>query len=298
MTEEVKKIINEFESENRKLWGDKFFIINTGNKVVLMTDGLVKSLVSQVGRPGSLIVTSLDCDESVGEWYRVKPGKTGQIYHYYRSNKETERLMRDLPRDDMMTMEQEGSRFATKNELMGGELFRGVVVGDWIAAAVYHDYVDIAPKVIGWIRLNDDIEKLRDKTYFRPPKTISLNKAISTLANLPYHLGGKSLTTGFDCSSMVQWIILHTRQLWLPKLAKWQILVGKKVNENERQRGDLVFFEKAPDWSIEHVGILISKNVMSHAYSDNLRITAESPKNIVVNRKGSTKLSGFYRLHQ
>lgn len=296
MTEETRKIIDKFEADNRKLWGDKFFVQRDDDRVILMTDSLVRNLTALVKNTDGLRITSLDQDESVGEWYRVKVGTVVQIHHYHRSKNETDRLLQDLPRKDMMTVEEVDGKLVTKNELMGGELFRGVAIGKWIAAAVYHDFTEIAPKVIGWVRLDNQVEKVTPKNFYRPENIITLKQAVSTLVNLPYHLGGKSLATGFDCSSTIQWIFLHTKRIWLPKLAKWQIMVGKRISDEKRRKGDLVFFEKSPNWSTEHVGILISKNTMFHAYSDNLNLTAESPENIVINRKGTTRLSGYFRI--
>lgn len=290
------KIIEKFASENRLLWGDKFFIRIEDKNVVLMTEGLVRSLSDLLGDHTGISVTSLDKNESVGEWFRVKGDVVSHVHHYHRSSRETNRLLQNLPHKDMMTVEEEDGQVVTKNELMAGELFRGVTIGNWIAAVIYHDFVEIAPKVVGWIKLDDRIEKIDKKDFFRPRKLLSLDEVITDLIDLPYHLGGKSLQTGFDCSSTIQWIMFHTKGIWLPKLAKWQSLVGTNISPKTTQKGDLVFYEESPDWTIEHVGILLDRSNMLHAYSTKGKIVVEAPNLIVKNRQSTMKIGKYTRI--
>ena len=294
----ARQIINEFEQTNRELWGDKFFIQIKEDKVVLMTEGLVTKLKDLLGDNLDFEVTSLDKDETVGQYFRVKKDNTSHIHHYHRDSKETDRLLQNLPSKDMMTIEEEGGRMVTKNELMGGELFRGVVLNNWIAAVIYHDFVYIAPKVIGWVRLDDRIEKVDGKEFLRPETLITLDEAIEMLEGLPYHLGGKSKQTGFDCSAFVQWVIYNTRGIWLPKLAKWQALVGEDIEKENVQKGDLVFFRESPHWHVEHVGILISKDNMIHAYSDEKKIVIDSPENLISKRRDKMKIGKYMKIDQ
>ncbi len=295
MTPAIKKIIENFETKNRELWGDKFFILVQENKVVLMTEGLVKKLQEKLPAK-EITITSLDKDESVGEWFRVKREVTTHIHHYHRDSKETDRLLQNLPSKDMMTVEAEDGQTVTKNELMAGELFRGVVIGDWIAATVYHDFVNIAPKVIGWVKFDDRIELVKGKEFFRPEKTVPLDEIISNLVGLPYHLGGKSIETGFDCSSLVQWVMFNTKGIWLPKLAKWQALVGKDIDRKDIKKGDLIFFEEFPEWNIEHVGIFLGQEKILHASSNAQKIIVEISNLIIKNRLSTIRIGKSTRL--
>lgn len=301
MTDKAKKIIDNFEKENRLLWGDKFFLKIYDNKVVLMTEGIVKKLKAEIGSE-NIEITSLDKDESIGSWFRVKTDSTTHIHHYHRDAKETSRLLQNLPSKDMMTVEEEDGRIVTKNELMAGELFRGVVMGDWIASAIYHDFVDIAPKVIGWVRFDEKVEKVDGKEFYRPEKAVPLDEIIQNLIGLPYHLGGKSLKTGFDCSSLVQWVVFHAHGLWLPKIAKWQAMVGEVVDSLDKsQPGDLVFFEDKVSGLVEHVGMVIAgigiDTKIIHAYAGSRRIEGETLATII-SRQGDRglKLSSTRRL--
>jgi cell wall-associated NlpC family hydrolase len=79
-------------------------------------------------------------------------------------------------------------------------------------------------------------------------------------------------------------------------LAKWQALVGEDIEKENIQKGDLIFFEETPEWNIEHVGILIDKNNMVHAYSDKKKILFENPEDLIASRNGQTRIGRYMRL--
>ena len=90
----------------------------------------------------------------------------------------------------------------------------------------------------------------------------SLNETIMSFLNSPYLWGGKS-KFGTDCSGLVQ-SIFKTIGIILPRDACDQYKVGFHVLDNFKL-GDLAFFGKKPN-NISHVGILIDKNKIVHAY--------------------------------
>lgn len=80
----------------------------------------------------------------------------------------------------------------------------------------------------------------------------------------PYVWGGNSLTSGVDCSGLVQQVyknfgIKTTRTTYT------QIGEGKAVKMNELQAGDLVFFDTQPGGGPDHVGIYMGDGKMIHA---------------------------------
>ncbi|MFH1242108.1 MAG: C40 family peptidase [Pseudomonadota bacterium] len=58
----------------------------------------------------------------------------------------------------------------------------------------------------------------------------------------PYHLGGSSPESGFDCSGLVSWTYAQ-HGINLPRTTGEQIEVGHEVGKHELQPGDLVFFK-------------------------------------------------------
>lgn len=82
---------------------------------------------------------------------------------------------------------------------------------------------------------------------------------------VPYVWGGKSLSSGVDCSSFVQ-LIYAQFGLKVPRVTYDQINVGANVDFSELQAGDMVFFDtdrstNGPD----HVGLYIGGGKFIHA---------------------------------
>ena len=72
---------------------------------------------------------------------------------------------------------------------------------------------------------------------------------------VPYHWGGSSPATGFDCSGLVQWAYAH-EGIQIPRTSEEQILAphGTPVDRHHLLPGDLVFFRN-PSGDVHHVGI-------------------------------------------
>jgi peptidoglycan endopeptidase LytE len=80
----------------------------------------------------------------------------------------------------------------------------------------------------------------------------------------PYRLGGSSVR-GLDCSAFVKKIYSFFN-VGLPRTAREQSRVGKRIARNDLEAGDLVFFNTRRS-SIGHVGIYIGNNEFVHAAS-------------------------------
>lgn len=81
----------------------------------------------------------------------------------------------------------------------------------------------------------------------------------------PYVWGGNSLTSGVDCSGLVQQVYKNFG-LNVSRTTFTQIGEGKAVGQNELQAGDMIFFDtdrsvKGPD----HVGIYVGNGKFIHA---------------------------------
>jgi cell wall-associated NlpC family hydrolase len=76
---------------------------------------------------------------------------------------------------------------------------------------------------------------------------------------IPYHWGGASPATGFDCSGLVTYVYAQLG-ISLPHLAAAQYQLGTPVPESLLQPGDLVFFD-----GLNHVGVYIGNGQFVHA---------------------------------
>jgi peptidoglycan endopeptidase LytE len=83
----------------------------------------------------------------------------------------------------------------------------------------------------------------------------------------PYRLGGSSVK-GLDCSAFVKKIYAFF-DINLPRTAREQARVGKRIPRNELEVGDLVFFNTRRAFG--HVGVYIGNNEFVHASSGRAR---------------------------
>ena len=79
----------------------------------------------------------------------------------------------------------------------------------------------------------------------------------------PYHFGGASPATGFDCSGLAQYAYGQSG-VTLPRVAADQFKVGQPVDRSQLQPGDLVFFRDSTGY-IHHEGIYLGNDRFLHA---------------------------------
>jgi cell wall-associated NlpC family hydrolase len=87
-----------------------------------------------------------------------------------------------------------------------------------------------------------------------------------SLLGTPYHYGGESPRTGFDCSGFVRHVYLHSQGLSLPHNARGISRRGQPVNTRQLRPGDLVFYNTQRQ-SYSHVGIYLGNSHFIHAPS-------------------------------
>jgi cell wall-associated NlpC family hydrolase len=85
------------------------------------------------------------------------------------------------------------------------------------------------------------------------------------LVGTPYHWGGNTPESGFDCSGLVDYIYRHAADILLPHSSRDMARVdGQKVKRmRDLVSGDLVFFDI--DGGISHVGVYVGKGRFVHA---------------------------------
>jgi cell wall-associated NlpC family hydrolase len=85
----------------------------------------------------------------------------------------------------------------------------------------------------------------------------------SQFLGTPYHFGGASPQTGFDCSGIAQYAYGQSG-VTLPRVAADQFQVGQPVDRSQLQPGDLVFFRDSTGY-IHHEGIYLGNDQFLHA---------------------------------
>lgn len=100
------------------------------------------------------------------------------------------------------------------------------------------------------------------------------------------YLGGKYVwgATGpdaFDCSGFTQYIYKQAYGKSIPRVSYEQANYGEKVDREDLQPGDLIFFDTMNKGRVSHVGIYIGNNKFIHA--------ANSKSGII-----ESELSGYY----
>ena len=97
-------------------------------------------------------------------------------------------------------------------------------------------------------------------------------RVAKTFLGAPYRLGGSTLK-GIDCSAFVK-KIYEVFNIHLPRTSREQFHFGKKVEKNELEEGDLVFFQaRGPNNA--HVGIYIGNNEFVHASNRNKEVKVD-----------------------
>jgi len=89
------------------------------------------------------------------------------------------------------------------------------------------------------------------------------NQALNQLG-IRYRWGGKSPETGFDCSGLVVYSAQRSLGLKLPPRSDDIARFGDKINKNDLQVGDLVFFNTLGT-RYSHVGVYLGQNKFVHA---------------------------------
>jgi cell wall-associated NlpC family hydrolase len=97
------------------------------------------------------------------------------------------------------------------------------------------------------------------------PGTLALASALE-LRGVPYRNGGSD-PNGFDCSGLVQWVFAQNGRA-LPREVREQFRVGREIDADDVQAGDLLFFDTGSR-PASHVGIALDRETFVHAPSTN-----------------------------
>lgn len=141
------------------------------------------------------------------------------------------------------------------------------------------------------VRKGDNLSRiveLTDSTLLREAKELSegltggdgavgikerLVRIAHMMLDIPYRFGGSTLL-GIDCSAYVQ-KVFGLLDIVLPRTAREQFRLGKRVGKGDLSAGDLVFFRTYARFP-SHVGIYLGDNRFIHASSGERKVTIDS----------------------
>lgn len=101
------------------------------------------------------------------------------------------------------------------------------------------------------------------KTESLTIRKIIVQSAIDCIG-LPYHWGGQSPDTGFDCSGLMVFAYKKTG-IMLPRTTTAQYIEGNEISKRKLLPADLVFFQIPEGKSRLHVGMYIGNKTFIHA---------------------------------
>ncbi|KYP97487.1 hypothetical protein BG74_03025 [Sodalis-like endosymbiont of Proechinophthirus fluctus] len=96
------------------------------------------------------------------------------------------------------------------------------------------------------------------KVRYQRAKLIAMAKLMSQVGK-PYRWGGKSPTTGFDCSGLIYYAYKDLIRVPLPRTANemYHLRDAAPVKKSELESGDLVFFRIRNRGAADHVGVYL-----------------------------------------
>lgn len=95
---------------------------------------------------------------------------------------------------------------------------------------------------------------------------IDLMQEIMVWLGTPYRYGGTS-SKGIDCSAFTQRVYRNVGRVKIPRTARTQINVAEKVEREDLEFGDLIFFHTRRRPYVSHVGIFLGDDLFAHASS-------------------------------
>lgn len=133
----------------------------------------------------------------------------------------------------------------------------------------------------------DPLGNLLDDEGFFDTQNVqqSVVSAAFNYLNTPYKWGGNNYKTGFDCSGLVMAIYRQVANTSLPRTTAMQAEATTKINRNDLEPGDLVFFNTAGNRRYSHVGIYVGDNKFIHAPRTGAQVRIDNINNNYWNKR-------------
>ena len=95
------------------------------------------------------------------------------------------------------------------------------------------------------------------------------------MLGVPYHYGGSSPTSGFDCSGLVQYAYGQAG-IQVPRTTGEQYRAALPIRRHALRPGDVIFFRTHGRRFVSHVGIYLGKDQFIHAPSSGKQVSIDS----------------------
>jgi cell wall-associated NlpC family hydrolase len=89
---------------------------------------------------------------------------------------------------------------------------------------------------------------------------LSISEKAQKYLGVPYLTNGQEPTQGFSTGGFIQYVFKEAKDVDLPLYPREQFKLGKDVNKEDLQSGDLVFFEGANTKNVTSVGIYVGND--------------------------------------
>ncbi|MEC5341353.1 C40 family peptidase [Brenneria populi] len=114
------------------------------------------------------------------------------------------------------------------------------------------------------------------KKRYQHAKLTAMNKLMGQVGK-PYHWGGSSPFTGFDCSGLVYYAYKDVVKIPIPRTANemYHLRDAAPIKKSELESGDLVFFRINNRGAADHVGVYVGngKFIQSPRTGSDIRIS-------------------------
>jgi hypothetical protein len=123
------------------------------------------------------------------------------------------------------------------------------------------------------VPLEPDLPRTRLQTF--TDRASELAMRAMGMIGIRYKYGGGTPELGLDCSGLVRYVFKETWGVNLPRTSEEISKVGQRVETDELQPGDLVFYNTLRR-SFSHVGIYLGDQKFVHAPAAGGRVRIES----------------------
>lgn len=145
---------------------------------------------------------------------------------------------------------------------LGAELVIDAVAGSTVGSA---------PAVPASTPSPSTLSRLQDLTS----RASELAMQAIGMLGIRYKLGGNTPENGLDCSGLVRYVFMEAWGKALPRTSEEISHVGKRIDQQELQPGDLVFYNTLKR-GFSHVGIYLGDNKFIHSPSSGGQVRIES----------------------